>query len=289
MDEFELTEETTPEEAGEETEIALATVAAVASDGVTITIDGDEEPGDKKYKVNSSALFKAGDRVKIHKNSGTYIVEYPVGAPMSRYPIPSGGSDGQYLAKDGSNNYALKWVTLNVHGIPSGGSTDQVLAKSSTSDYSVKWMTLDIHGIPSGGTDGQVLVKNGNANYSVKWDSLDLHGIPSGGSDGQYLVKNGATNYSVKWASAPSSDRLTNGTKTVIYDGTYLYSGNSATLGSSNNYWNGCYIKGAMRFGDNAYNPTLGFFGHAPHAKTSVSTTATLSTLITALNNYGLV
>lgn len=288
MDELDLTEETTPEEAGEETEIVLATVAAVASDGVTITIDGDEEPGDKKYKVNASALIKAGDRVKIHKNSGTYLIEYVVGNPMARYPIPSGGSDGQYLVKDGSNNYALKWSTLDIHGIPSGGSAGQVLVKDTNQNYDVKWAAIDVHGIPSGGSTGQVLTKNSNTNYDVAWASPS-HDLPTGGTDGQYLVKNGATNYSVKWASAPSSDRLTSSAKHVIYNGSALYADSSSSLGSSTYYWSGCYLIGAIRLGNNAYNTTLGFFGTTPQSKKSVGSSGTLAQLITALQGYGLI
>lgn len=288
MDELDLTEETTPEEAGEETEIVLATVAAVASDGVTITIDGDEEPGDKKYKVNASALIKAGDRVKIHKNSGTYLIEYVVGNPMARYPIPSGGSDGQYLVKDGSNNYALKWSTLDIHGIPSGGSAGQVLVKDTNQNYDVKWAAIDVHGIPSGGSTGQVLTKNSNTNYDVAWASPS-HDLPTGGTDGQYLVKNGATNYSVKWASAPSSDRLTSSAKHVIYNGSALYADSSSSLGSSTYYWSGCYLSGAIRLGNNAYNTTLGFFGTTPQSKKSVGSSGTLAQLITALQGYGLI
>lgn len=288
MDELDLTEETTPEEAGEETEIVLATVAAVASDGVTITIDGDEEPGDKKYKVNASALIKAGDRVKIHKNSGTYLIEYVVGNPMARYPIPSGGSDGQYLVKDGSNNYALKWSTLDIHGIPSGGSAGQVLVKDTNQNYDVKWAAIDVHGIPSGGSTGQVLTKNSNTNYDVAWASPS-HDLPTGGTDGQYLVKNGTTNYSVKWASAPSSDRLTSSAKHVIYNGSALYADSSSSLGSSTYYWSGCYLSGAIRLGNNAYNTTLGFFGTTPQSKKSVGSSGTLAQLITALQGYGLI
>ena len=140
-------------------EIVLATVTAVGDDGVQIQIDGTEEAGEKEYKVNSMQKFAVGDRVKIFKNSGTYLIEYKIGSPMADYPIPTGGSDGQYLAKDGSNNYALKWVSPpSVHGLPSGGSANQVLVKSSNTDYAVSWAD-PAHGIPSGGTAGQYLKK----------------------------------------------------------------------------------------------------------------------------------
>ena len=289
MDELtDLNEVIEPEEEENQEEIVLATVAEVTANGVKITINGSDEAGDKEYKANSSQLIKQGDRVKIHKNSGTYLIEYVIGSPMDRHPIPSGGSDGQYLVKDGGNDYALKWSTLSVHGIPSGGTADQVLAKTNSTDYNVKWMTLDAHGIPSGGSTGQVLAKNSNTNYDVAWVSPS-HDLPTGGTDGQYLVKNGATNYSVKWASAPSSDRLTSSTKHVIYNGSALYADSSSSLGSSSYYWSGCYLSGAIRLGNNTYNTTLGFFGTTPQSKKSVGSSGTLAQLITALQGYGLI
>lgn len=270
-------------------EIILATVANVAEDGITLIIDGEEEAGEKKYKVNTAVKFTTGDRVKIFKNSGTYLVEYKIGAPMADYPIPAGGSDGQYLAKDGSNNYAVKWATLpTTHGIPSGGSSGQALVKSSGTDYDVSWGDLP-HGLPTGGTTGQVLAKSSNSNYAVTWSTIETHGIPSGGTTGQYLVKSSNTNYAVEWASAPSSDRLKSGSKQAIYNGLALYSDATASLGSSSYYWNGCYISGAIRLGNSAYNSTLGFFGTTPQSQQRVSSSATLSTLITALQKYGLI
>ena len=95
-----------PEEPQEE--IVLATITAVGTDGVQIQIDGEDEAGEKEYKVNTAVKFAVGDRVKIFKNSGTYLIEYKFGAPMADYPIPAGGSDGQVLMKDGSNPYAVK-------------------------------------------------------------------------------------------------------------------------------------------------------------------------------------
>lgn len=57
----------------------LATVGAVYSDGVTLILDGQTEPTQKRYKRNTAITFTAGQRVKVVKISGTYIVEYPVG------------------------------------------------------------------------------------------------------------------------------------------------------------------------------------------------------------------
>ena len=59
----------------------FATVGAVFADGVTLIFDGQSAAGEKHYRCNTSAVFAAGDRVKILADSGTYVAEYVVGAP----------------------------------------------------------------------------------------------------------------------------------------------------------------------------------------------------------------
>lgn len=59
----------------------LATVGAVYSDGLSLIFDGSTGASQKHYKCNTSISFKAGDRVKICRISGTYVVEYVVGNP----------------------------------------------------------------------------------------------------------------------------------------------------------------------------------------------------------------
>ena len=67
----------------------LATVGAVHDDGLSLILDGQTEATAKHYKCNTSATFAAGDRVKVARISGSYIVEYVVGPPGS------GGSGGE--------------------------------------------------------------------------------------------------------------------------------------------------------------------------------------------------
>lgn len=59
----------------------IATIGEVYDDGVSLIFDGEETASVKHYKVNSSIIFRPGDRVKIFSNSGTYIVEYVIGNP----------------------------------------------------------------------------------------------------------------------------------------------------------------------------------------------------------------
>lgn len=59
----------------------FATVGEIFSDGLSLIFDGASEPSKKHYKCNSAIRFSAGQRVKIARISGTYIVEYPIGFP----------------------------------------------------------------------------------------------------------------------------------------------------------------------------------------------------------------
>lgn len=74
-----MTELQTTEQAAAE----LATVGGVYSDGLTLIFDGQSEATQKHYKCNTAVSFSVGDRVKVAKISGSYVVEYVVGAPNS--------------------------------------------------------------------------------------------------------------------------------------------------------------------------------------------------------------
>lgn len=65
-------------------EAQLAKVVSVSSRGIQLLFDGASASDGKIYPCNACAEFRAGDRVKVAKVSGTYIVEYPIGAPGSR-------------------------------------------------------------------------------------------------------------------------------------------------------------------------------------------------------------
>lgn len=105
--------------AGSPPEFSLATVASVGTNGIRLIFDGQSQASQKEYKCNTQVTFSAGDRVKIFKDSGTYIVEYPVGAPGSgggggggEGQLPAGGTAGQVLAKTSGTDYAVGWTNM---------------------------------------------------------------------------------------------------------------------------------------------------------------------------------
>ncbi|WP_417095683.1 hypothetical protein [Gemmiger formicilis] len=60
----------------------IATVSAVYSDGIALILPGDTAASDKHYPFNAAAQFVAGQRVHIARESGTIIVEYPIGGTV---------------------------------------------------------------------------------------------------------------------------------------------------------------------------------------------------------------
>ena len=192
----------TPEEPSSEEQqpFLLATVASVEEDGLTLALDGAEEPTEKHYKCNTAVKFAAGQRVAVLELSGSKVVMFAVGDPGADAApgIPPGGSAGQVLKKASAEDYALTWGSISGL-LPTGGTDGQVLLKDGTTDYAVKWGSLS-GALPNSGTAKQTLKKSSATDYACTWGSIDGT-LPSGGTDGQVLLKNGATNYAVKWGS----------------------------------------------------------------------------------------
>ena len=111
----------------EDLSYSFATIDQIYDDGITLIFDGEETASEKHYKCNSFCIFAPGQRVRIIKDSGTYVVEYPVGNPNADAILPAGGTDGQVLTKDGNEGIASKWADMK--GIPTGGTKGQLLSK----------------------------------------------------------------------------------------------------------------------------------------------------------------
>lgn len=54
----------------------FATVVAVSGGKATLKFDGETTATQKRYKYNAALSLEAGDRVKVNKVSGTYVIEY---------------------------------------------------------------------------------------------------------------------------------------------------------------------------------------------------------------------
>lgn len=101
----------------------LATVGAVYEDGLSLILEGQTEATTKHYKCNTSATFAAGDRVKVARISGSYIVEYVVGPPGS------GGNGGasdppDRIKKNAYGMYVYSNFILPIYGNERIGATN---------------------------------------------------------------------------------------------------------------------------------------------------------------------
>ncbi len=96
----------------EKKQINFATVAEIYDDGISLVFDGEESPSEKHYKCNSFVVFEKGDRVRISEDSGTYIVEYPVGNPRKQFEVDYAKEAGNAKTADSAKS-AEKANTAN--------------------------------------------------------------------------------------------------------------------------------------------------------------------------------
>lgn len=193
----------------EDLSYSFATIDQIYEDGITLIFDGEETASEKHYKCNSFCIFAPGQRVRVIKDSGTYVVEYPVGNPNADAILPAGGTDGQVLTKDGNEGITSKWADMM--GVPTGGAKGQLLSKRTDEPFDVEWTAAPKNYIPSAGSSGQMLVKDGSIDYSLKWADAPVDHIPDGGSNGQLLAKNGSASRALKWVDAPTERIPTGG------------------------------------------------------------------------------
>lgn len=251
----------------------IASVASIGSGGVTLKFDESDTAGEKEYRGNTNQKIAVGDRVFAAVDSGTYVILCKIGKPGSDYPknhIPSGGTDGQILAKNGTADYSLKWINAPSNPVPSGGSDGQVLVKDGTTNYALKWANMPVgNKVPTGGSAGQVLTKSSSADFALSWTTPSVS-----------QLKNGSYNISISSAGTitPSSN-------------------NQISLGTSSYQFLNLYASGAVQLGTGSsgsvmlcasYYGKLGFFGKTPISKQTLASSATLAQVITALKNYGL-
>ena len=92
------------DEPNEVPEASFATISEIFEDGVTLLFDGLDAPTTKRYKVNAFVVFQPGDRVRVIKDSGTYVVEYPVGNPRTEFRADNATNADHATTADNATN-----------------------------------------------------------------------------------------------------------------------------------------------------------------------------------------
>jgi len=113
---------------------SFATVGTVYEDGIALIFNGAETESLKHYKCNTAVRFAAGQRVRIIEDSGTYVVEYPVGAPAQSIYADS-AARAAYASEAGYAESAGKAATAT-KADTSAGSADT--AKSAETAETAK-------------------------------------------------------------------------------------------------------------------------------------------------------
>lgn len=214
----------------------FATIDKIFDDGVTLIFDGQEFATEKHYKVNSFAIFKEQDRVRIIKDSGTYVVEYTVGKPKKTFNADTADSakTAQTATSATTAQSATKAETAtsattaetatnatkatNADSatsatsaekaaalIDAASSSSKVYLKISSSKLSFGSSATSMYevpklGLPTGGSSGQVMVKTGSSDGAAGWSTLSGL-LPTGGSANQVLAKDTSTDHDVSWTT----------------------------------------------------------------------------------------
>ena len=223
----------------------------------------------------------------------------------------------------GASAYPIRYLYVDylyVDGVRVTGSADTLKETDITKIYAVysttKYIQLNSSNVFVASDTGFELgtttypfetlyIGTGSA-YYWKFEASAI--VPSSTSTNYFDI--GSSSYPVNNLYARkiylNGTELTGGNPTRLYYGTsttyyveatsghalvpsHCTSYNHWNLGSSSYYWYDCYLGyGSTRIGYNT-SSKLGFFGTTPVAKQTVSSSATIEALITALKAYGLI
>ena len=125
---------------------SFATIAAIYDDGVTLKFDGMDAPTEKHYQTNAFVVFKVGDRVRVIKDSGTYVVEYPVGAPRKSFSADY-ATDAKTANKAANADYATSAGSANTASSATKATnatnaeyTLYIRSNASTGGYAIRFL-----------------------------------------------------------------------------------------------------------------------------------------------------
>lgn len=119
------------DEPNEIPEASFATISEIFEDGVTLLFDGLDAPTTKRYKVNTFVVFQANDRVRVIKDSGTYVVEYPVGNPRTEFTADSATNADHATTADTATSATSAVQAQNADYATRAGTANSATSASS--------------------------------------------------------------------------------------------------------------------------------------------------------------
>ena len=211
----EILEDFQQEEAIKEPEAAnysFAVIGEVYEDGVSLIFPGSEEASEKHYKANLYCKFKAGQRVYIAKDSGTYIALFPVGKPGSEDIVADTATSAEN-ADALSNSRTIKLTgavtgsgqfdgSQNLSINTSMGSSGTV-DRAETADRWTTSRTLTLRGDASGSVSF-----NGSSNFTLNITVNEFTERHTGSRLGFFNHTTSSKNYVSELNTTPTVDSL---------------------------------------------------------------------------------
>lgn len=125
----------------------FATVGGVYNDGISLIFPGSEQPSEKHYRANLYCKFSAGQRVYLAKDSGTYVVLFPVGIPGS---MTIASDSASTASKATTAETATKATTAETATSAGSAAKADSATKSTTADKWTNARTLTLTGAVTG-------------------------------------------------------------------------------------------------------------------------------------------
>lgn len=165
---------------------------------VPATNDADLNPMDFTYQViyTFPGLTTKAFYIEVPEGGTVNLVtESPVqqsNGSLIVQGVPTGGADGQILAKASGTSYDTEWInapTGSGTGLPGGGTAGQTLIKTSSTDGAATWQTLDpgdVSGLSEAIDDRVAALLVAGANVTLTYDDTanTLTIASSGGGGG---------------------------------------------------------------------------------------------------------
>lgn len=107
---------------------SLAVVGGVYSDGLSLIFPGTTKESKKHYSYNMNCTFKKKQRVYITKDSGTYIVLFPVGNSKRGSLVTNTAISTQELDPT-QNATALSLDKQAISSLSKGATPDEIVSK----------------------------------------------------------------------------------------------------------------------------------------------------------------
>ena len=307
----------------------FATVSGVSTAGISLRIDGGTDSTTKEYTCNTAVRFAVGDRVLVCRESGTYTVickvgrpggptaktsemTQPVGVdadgklytkPASAYTLPTASSTTLGGVKPTAKTTAMtQAVGVDTSGAlwtapPASSNVSRIYGEGST----VYYIDLTSGGVFRPASTGydlgstafpfQTLYVGTTSTYFWKINAAGI--IPSAKTTSYFDI--GSSAYPVSNIYAQQIYLGGNANYYIFANTSRELRPNSTNttypcyLGTSSYYWHYAYLGSNTVSLGSSTSSKLGFFGTTPVVRQTVSSSATVATLITALKKYGLI